>query len=82
MQPAVPPFKVSLYVDAKTGACDLQDEIYFNCHNCSQTGYRPFELNKTSGFQLTIRHTNSDYSEYTMLLIQYLCMTVVMYDSI
>ena len=48
---------------SSTLAYITQDEIYFNCQNCSQIGYGPFELNKTSGFQLTVRHTKSDYSK-------------------
>ena len=41
----------------------LAGEIYFNCRNCLQTGYGPFELNRMSGFQLTVKLTKSDYSE-------------------
>ena len=59
------------YYDAAKATCyrvisflmHCQDEVFFSCQNCSQNGYRPFELNKTSGFELTVRRTNSDYSE-------------------
>ena len=54
---------LQLQTKLNAGICHLQDEIYFNCQNCSQIGYGPFELNKALGFQLTIRHTKSDYSK-------------------
>lgn len=43
--------------------CVLQDEFRFYCQNCSQTGYKPFELNNASGLPLMVRHTNYEYSK-------------------
>ncbi len=60
---------VQLQAQLSAGLCYFQDEIYFNCQNCSQIGYGPFELNKTSGFQLTVRHAKSDYSELCHVLL-------------
>ncbi len=64
-------FLVMLQLQAQlnAGLCHLQHENYFNCQNCSQIGYGPFELNKTSGFQLIVRHTKSGYGESCHIIL-------------